>query len=361
MKLTTAQQAKAYNIFKYTKQKLLKLKVAIWFNKLCKTKGLQPRYISLNTRGKSTRDHRTTQHATKYRISMEIKHLYKQKQHLNQRLYWAHLEAAKMYKGMWQHALIHIDETLNGIMEHKYHNLNEKIRILECSTQYKHRTYKQHNTPKVQQPRIINLTNKTLTEEQVNILNKGPQYAMESNPQVCINDIIIETESAIKNIEPKWQDTYRFMAGKHIKRIKEKYKRNPLHRHQIKIIKKLKMEMNRDGIKIMNADKSKAMVLIDSKQCLNKVYNFLKDNNIASIQKDPTTKFHKQIQKIIQLCPHLIDTRAHRFLTQMLPKASSLNVLIKTHKENMPIRPVINNKLAPSHKLAKYLNEKIHS
>jgi len=27
----------------------------------------------------------------------------------------------------------------------------------------------------------------------------------------------------------------------------------------------------------------------------------------------------------------------------------------------MPIRPVINNKLAPSHKLAKYLNEKIHS
>jgi hypothetical protein len=31
-----------------------------------------------------------------------------------------------MYKGMWQHALIHIDEILNGIMEHKYHNLNEK-------------------------------------------------------------------------------------------------------------------------------------------------------------------------------------------------------------------------------------------
>jgi len=151
------------------------------------------------------------------------------------------------------------------------------------------------------------------------------------------------------------------MAEKHIKRIKEKCKQNPLHRHQIKIIKKLKMELDRDGITIMSADKNKVMDLIDSKQCLNKVHNFLKDNNIASIQKDPTTKFHKQIQKIIQLCPHLIDTRAHRFLTQMLPKAPPLNILIKTHKENMPIRPVINNKLAPSRKLAKHLNKKIHS
>ena len=36
MKLITAQQAKTYNIFKKTKQKLLKVKAAIWFNKICK-------------------------------------------------------------------------------------------------------------------------------------------------------------------------------------------------------------------------------------------------------------------------------------------------------------------------------------
>jgi len=34
-------------------------------------------------------------------------------------------------------------------------------------------------------------------------------------------------------------------------------------------MKKLKMEMDKDGITIMSADKSKAMVLIASKQCLN--------------------------------------------------------------------------------------------
>ena len=31
MKLITAQQAKTYNIFKNTQQKLLKVKAAIWF------------------------------------------------------------------------------------------------------------------------------------------------------------------------------------------------------------------------------------------------------------------------------------------------------------------------------------------
>jgi hypothetical protein len=38
--------------------------------------------------------------------------------------------------------------------------------------------------------------------------------------------------------------------------------------------------------------------------------------------------------------------------------APTLNALVKTHKENAPIRPVINNTRAPSYKLAKYLNKK---
>ena len=33
--------------------------------------------------------------------------------------------------------------------------------------------------------------------------------------------------------------------------------------------------------------------------------------------------------------------------------------MIKTHKEDMPIRPVVNNTCAPSHKIAKFLNRKL--
>jgi hypothetical protein len=41
--------------------------------------------------------------------------------------------------------------------------------------------------------------------------------------------------------------------------------------------------------------------------------------------------------------------------------APTLNVYIKTHKENEPIRPVVNNTHAPAYKNAKYLNKKLNN
>jgi len=43
------------------------------------------------------------------------------------------------------------------------------------------------------------------------------------------------------------------------------------------------------------------------------------------------------------------------------PSAPRLNVYIKTHKENRPIRPVINNTTAPSYRIAKHINKKLYS
>jgi len=41
--------------------------------------------------------------------------------------------------------------------------------------------------------------------------------------------------------------------------------------------------------------------------------------------------------------------------------APKLNIHIKTHKDNKPIRPVINNTQAPSYKTAKHLNNNLHN
>jgi hypothetical protein len=48
-----AQQAKAYNIYKNTKLKLLKINAAIWYNKMCRTMGLQPNYITIRINGQT--------------------------------------------------------------------------------------------------------------------------------------------------------------------------------------------------------------------------------------------------------------------------------------------------------------------
>jgi len=128
MKIITAQQAKLYNNFKNLRLKLLKTNAAIWFNKICRAKGLQTKYINIHTKGRSTRDTRKTQQAIKYRINQEIKFFYKRKQHFNQQLYRMHLEGATIFEGMWPHALSNIEAGHSIIMELKYKNLHDKIK-----------------------------------------------------------------------------------------------------------------------------------------------------------------------------------------------------------------------------------------
>jgi hypothetical protein len=50
-----ARQAKVYNSYKNTKLKLLKTNAALWFNKICKTKQLQPKYINIKVNNNDLR------------------------------------------------------------------------------------------------------------------------------------------------------------------------------------------------------------------------------------------------------------------------------------------------------------------
>jgi len=92
-------------------------------------------------------------------------------------------------------------------------------------------------------PRITNRTHKILTIEQMKVINLGPQFTMELKPNRHINVIIIETGKAIGQREPKWQNTFRYLASKQIKVIKENNIQNLLHKKQYKIMK----NKNRNG------------------------------------------------------------------------------------------------------------------
>jgi len=135
MKFIKAQQAKAYNIYKNTKLKLLKTNAAIWYNKVCRTMGLQPNYIPIRINGQTPRDKKTKQKALIYRLNQEIKYLYQKKQLLNRNFYHQHLDATYHYKGMWQHALKEIDKQNNKYMESRYKTLNKKLDNLKKQTQ----------------------------------------------------------------------------------------------------------------------------------------------------------------------------------------------------------------------------------
>jgi len=88
-------------------------------------------------------------------------------------------------------------------MDTLYNKLNKKLDSPIKQTQNIHNDTKNTDT----QPRLINLTNTTFTKEQINMLAHGPNYAKEKDPRHYINELIIDTENAIRQMDPKIQNT----------------------------------------------------------------------------------------------------------------------------------------------------------
>jgi hypothetical protein len=181
---------------------------------------------------------------------------------------------------VWQHALNYIDEQIKRIMDNKYSTLNKKLDTLMTK---KKRIHNNSTKKSIAQQKIINLTSMKLTQEQTQTLNLGPNNALELEPKKYITELMIDTENAIRYLDPRMQNTYRHMAMKHIKQIKTQKKYSTLHKRQQYIINELRKLLQNNNITIARADKSKAMVLIDKNDLKEKVHKFLQENNIKQI------------------------------------------------------------------------------
>ena len=120
----------------------------------------------------------------------------------------------------------------------------------------------------------------------------------------------------------------------------------------------IKKTLQNNEASIARADKSKAIVIIKTEDLNRKVDKFIKDNYIKQTNKDPTEKYQAIVQHTLKNNNLTIEKQQYKYLMNIKPTASKLNVYIKTHKENEPIRPVINNTQAPAYKIAKYINKK---
>ena len=160
-------------------------------------------------------------------------------------------------------------------------------------------------------------------------------------------------------MEPKIQNTFQYLATKKIRQITTNT-HNTLHKRHQNHLNQIKNILQQNNLTIAKADKSKTIVIINKNILQQKIDAFVQENQIKSLNKDLTDLYQKQIQQVIQKFDILIDRRTHKCLMNIKPMAPKLNAYIKTHKENEPIRPVVNNTQAPSYKTTKYLNKKLH-
>jgi formylmethanofuran dehydrogenase subunit E len=106
-----------------------------------------------------------------------------------------------------------------------------------------------------------------------------------------------------------------------------------------------------ENVILIQADKGKTTVIINSKEYSKNVQTFLMDNNFRTLQKDSTVKHQKLIQKTLQQSNLIIDKKKIKYLTQKKPLLPTLKAQLKIHKPNIPI----SNMNDQNYKTAKHL------
>jgi hypothetical protein len=131
------------------------------------------------------------------------------------------------------------------------------------------------------------------------------------------------------------------------------------HKHEIQTTKHIKQKLQQNRVTIIEADKGKTLVIIYKQDLDEKVNDFIRDNEITQLKEDPTQRMHKLMQNAVKECKHIIDPAKRKYLTQMNAQVPNLKAKIKLHKPTTPIRPVINNIHAPTHKVAQHIHPKL--
>jgi predicted O-linked N-acetylglucosamine transferase (SPINDLY family) len=100
-----------------------------------------------------------------------------------------------------------------------YENLNKKLDRLQLQKQQpKFRKQPNHSDQQLH-PRVRYLTSIQFDDEELRLLKNGLNYSIEKPKASYFTNLIAETERAIKLLDVKMQNTYRFLATKKLKQI----------------------------------------------------------------------------------------------------------------------------------------------
>jgi pantothenate kinase len=135
-----------------------------------------------------------------------------------------------------------LNQKINKIDDVLYDKLNKKLDYLrntKCKQTQKHNKNKTQTSHSFY-TRIKNLSNITFNNEETTILELGLNYAFERTPKQFLQDLIIDTENAIKQLDNKEQGIYRFLAHKKIKQIQNTNTKNILYKRQQYVIKQIR-------------------------------------------------------------------------------------------------------------------------
>jgi hypothetical protein len=137
----------------------------------------------------------------------------------------------------------------------------------------------------------------------------------------------------------------------------EKGNRNTEREYQEwRTIKSIKQKLTSTQLIVTKADKGNTSIIMKEEEYNNKIEDFISNNNFTKLAHDVTNKQQYNIWNSINKSKNIISTNSKWKYINMNPSTPCIYGTIKLHKQEKSIRPIVNWKVSPGYKLAKYLN-----
>lgn len=337
---------------------LLKVRVCtqnIWFFNQCFKYGVFPNYVNLKTSNKSESGKIARVKGMRTWIYQDRKLQYFKRDNYNVYLKVIHSEIT------YRLNIMEFDEfdkrtrdKIDNIIQNKYiiqcsklKRLIDKQRVNNSLLNHSNSNCTEHEFYE----RFVNLTDVEFTELETNLLKKGYSYNLGVKDSKESRQILaVECETACNNLI-KTKDKYP------IAQIitSEKFNDFPGNfSNDLSLIKIIKKKSAEHDIIFTRADKGKTVIAIKQEDYTSKTIDFLNSEIFQEIKRDPTDVFQKLSKDTIKHISIFTEYEKYKLIL-MNPQVPKLYSLIKLHKNNLPIRPVVSYVTAPTVKLSNKL------
>jgi len=359
-KLDTDQVKEVYQYLKL-KAKLKINLTKIWFNKECLRLKLTPKYAILKNKQKTSAAIKTIKQSQILRIKNEIQDLYGIINNINKTLLekYFHLSKFLIPSQFDEYINLYGEEYIEKKVKNKTRPLKTKLEKLKNNSK-KEVLKNEYEFA----PRTVNLSQIKFNKDEEEILNKGNKFnTTEILNKQKLEELAVNCEQIIQRTKNQNKDEIRTKIGNAILELKQRAQKIKKIDVQTKKFdqrtKKLNQKIKDNNLILTKADKGNTTVIMNKNEYINKVEKFVNENGYIELKHDPTNKYQAVLKRTLNENKMFEKTR--NYIIEMNPTAPTLKGLIKLHKQDKPIRPLINFIGAPTYKisklLTKYLNE----
>lgn len=357
MSLLPCQVKRTVHDFRKCKFQLVKVILAIAFNKKCLEEKVIPKYIKVNIKNNSKAAQLAKVKCELYWLRCEIRAQYKRKELLNRQIYVLHLQLSNLLTPV--HFICILDD-VSAFIKTEHYTISQRHNKKLTALISKRNSYNSRSSvDECFFDRVINSTTINFNDSELNLLNKGLKHNIA--PKININNIkevIVKTKIACDIA--KLNNCDKNAVGNKISKLIDKHtdrnKAQGKFPDESKVLTKINKKLKDSKALIVKADKGSSAVIMYEKDYLNKTLEFFQNNNIKEINSDPTLKLQAKLKKVLKECHFLLTSNEKSECMEMNPSAPKLRSQPKIHKADCPIRPIVDSQKSPFYKISKELN-----